>query len=92
MLHLILCLHLLIVVLLLLVGYNWLVRLEVFPNSLIYSLLSNFVIISGLDLDHVFQIIYIVCIELGILGVGTPTSELLMYIDPSISLSFSRDL
>ena len=79
-------------VLLLLVCYNRLVGFEVFPNSLINSLLSNFVIISSLYLNHVFQIIYIVCIELGVLRVGTSTCELLMYIDPSVSLGLRRDL
>lgn len=54
MLHLILIFHLLIVTLLLLVGYNRFIRFKVFTNSLIYSLLSDFVIIGRFDFNHVF--------------------------------------
>ena len=63
-LHLLL---LVVVVLLLLVRYDWFVGLEVFTNSLVNSLLSDFVIVGRLHFNHVFQIIDVICIELRIL-------------------------
>lgn len=63
-LHLLL---LVVVVLLLLVRYYRLVGLEVFTNSLVNSLLADFVIVGRLHFNHVFQIIDVICIELRIL-------------------------
>ena len=83
-------LHLLVVTLLL-VCNDWLVRFEILADSLIDGLFTNFVIVGGLYLDHVFQIVYIVCIELGALGVSTSSSILLVYIYADISLSLGSD-
>lgn len=58
---------LVVVVLLLLMRYYRLVRLEVFTNSLIDSLLADFVIVGRLHFNHVFQIIDVICIELRVL-------------------------
>lgn len=83
-------LHLLVVALLL-VGDDWLVRFKILADSLIYGLLANFVIVGGLHLDHVFQIVYIVCVKLGVLGVSTSSCILLMYVYTDIALSLGSD-
>ena len=43
---------------------NGLIRLKVFSNPLIYSLLPDLVIIGRLHLDHIFQIVYVTGPEL----------------------------
>ena len=82
---------LLIKLLLLLVIYDGLVGLKVFTYSLIDCLLSNFVIIAGLDVNHVFQIIYVATVELRILRIGATAtaSELIVYVDASIALTLA---
>lgn len=95
MLHLVLGFHLLVhILLLLLVVDDRLVWFKVFTNPLIYSLLSNFVIIACLDFDHVFEIVDIATIELRILRIGASTaaSELFVNVNASIALALARDL
>lgn len=87
-LHLVLSLQCWVVVrLLLVVRYNGLVRLEVFPNPLINGLLADLVVIGRLHLDHVFQVVQISRLKLRVLRVSTPARELLVNIDASIPLS-----
>ena len=69
---------------------NWLIRLKVFTNPIIYSLFSNFVIVSCLNFNHVFQIIQITSIELGVgrLPTSITTCELVMDINPGATGAF----
>ena len=85
--------HLLLLIdgMLLRVIYDGLVGFEVFTYTLIDSLLSNFIIIAGLDFDHVFEIIYVTTIELRILRIGASTSpsKLIVYVYAGIALTLA---
>ncbi len=70
-----------------------LVGLEIFTYSLVDGRLSQFVIVGGLHLDHVFQVgVHVARVELGVLLICAPTSKLLMNINTCIALGFRRYL
>ena len=68
---------------------NGLIRLKVFSNPLIYSLLANLVIICRLHFNHIFQIVYVTGPELLALWVGSSSArKLLVDIYACIALCF----
>lgn len=70
-----------------------LVGLEVFAYSLVDGRLSQFVIVGGLHLDHVFQVgVHVARVELGVLLICAPASKLLMNVNACIALGFRRYL
>ena len=75
------------------VGDDGLVGLEVFAYSLVDGRLSQFIIVGGLHLDHIFQVgVHVTRVELGVLLICAPASKLLVNVNTCIALRLRRYL
>lgn len=80
---------LLINLLLLWMIYYRLIRLKLFTQPLVNGLLADLVVVAGLHLDHIFEVVYVTSVRILRVSSCPTSSELLVDVNTSISLSFA---